>query len=273
MGFCTRCGRPADPGTQFCTGCGARISPPPPPPTPPDHKPAPPPAAPPRPPRNAPPRRGVPRWAIITGVPVVLAICGAVIALIVIRSSPASHVASGADTSAASSPSAPAPQLTTQTTTQPLTTGSPAEQVAAHDLSRMLEQSASAHSAIVAAYNDVGACGSHLTGDAQTFQQAATSRENLLSQLQALPDSSALPAQLIQDLSGAWQSSYQVDQDYAGWANDESSNGCTNGTSDSHYQAATNPNNQATTDKTAFVSLWNPIASQYGLTTYQQDGL
>src|ERR1039458_8204256 len=178
MGFCTRCGRPADPGTQFCTGCGARISPPAPPAPPPDHKPAPPPAAPPRPPRNAPPRRGVPRWAIITGVPVVLAICGAVIALIVIRSSPASHVASGADTSAASSPSAPAPQLTTQTTTQPLTTGSPAEQVAAQDLSRMLAQSASDHSAIVAAYNDVGACGSHLTGDAQTFQQAAGHRRS-----------------------------------------------------------------------------------------------
>ena len=213
----------------------------------------------------------------MTGVPLVLAICSAVVTLIVIRFSPTSHVAPSANKSAASSPSAPAQQPTNlptnQPTAQPLSTGSPAEQVAAQNLSGMLAQSASDHSAIVAAYNDVQACGSHLTGDAQTFKQAASSRENLLSQLQALPDSNALPAQLIQDLSGAWQSSYQVDQDYAGWASDESSNGCTSGTSDSHYQAATNPNKQATTDKTAFVSLWNPIASQYGMTTYQQDGL
>ncbi len=44
-------------------------------------------------------------------------------------------------------------------------------------------------------------------------------------------------------------------------------------TSDASYQAATVPDNQATADKRAFVNLWNPIASQYGLSTYQQGQL
>jgi hypothetical protein len=264
MVFCTRCGRPADPATQFCTGCGERIRPSDPPAPAPDHA-----------PRPDPPRRGVPRWAIVTGVPVVLALCGAAVALLVIHTSPGHHVTLSPGTSPAAATSATSPPSASpqQPTTQPPTTGPPAEQVAAQDLSQMLAASAADRSAINSAYNDVEACGPRLAGDAQTFQKAASSRENLLSQLQALPDGSALPTQLIQDLSGAWQSSYQVDQDYAGWADDESSNGCTNVTSDSHYQAATNLNNQATTDKTAFVNLWNPIASQYGMATYQQGGI
>jgi hypothetical protein len=41
-----------------------------------------------------------------------------------------------------------------------------------------------------------------------------------------------------------------------------------------NYQAAaTDPDNQAATDGMAFVSLWNPIATQYGLATYQWDQL
>lgn len=138
----------------------------------------------------------------------------------------------------------------------------------------MLGQSNDDRGAIVTAVNDVSSCGSNLTGDAQTFEQAASSRQNLLSQLGTLPDAAALPAQLLQDLKGAWQSSVQADQDFAQWAEDENSSGCTpNDTSNSSYQAATGPDNQATAYKRAFVSLWNPIASQYGLPDYQQDQL
>lgn len=115
-------------------------------------------------------------------------------------------------------------------------------------------------------------CGSNLSGDAATFQQAASSRQRLLGKLAQLPDGSALPAQLIQDLTGAWQSSQQADKDFAAWANDENSSGCTpNDSSDANFQAATAPDNQATADKKAFVSQWNPIAGQYGLPAYQWD--
>jgi hypothetical protein len=96
----------------------------------------------------------------------------------------------------------------------------------------------------------------------------------VLSQLGALPDANALPAQMIQDLDNAWRSSYQADQAFAGWASDENSNGCTaNDTADANYQDATGPDKQATADKQAFVAMWNPIASQYGLTTYQWNRL
>ncbi len=146
--------------------------------------------------------------------------------------------------------------------------------MAAQALSNLLAQSASDRSSIVDAVNDVNQCGSNLAHDAQVLQQAANSRQQLLSQLASLPDSSALPAQLIQDLSGAWQSSREADQDFAAWANDENNNGCTpNDASDANYQAATGPDGQATTDKTAFVNLWNPIATQYDLPTYQRDEL
>jgi hypothetical protein len=33
------------------------------------------------------------------------------------------------------------------------------------------------------------------------------------------------------------------------------------------------PDNQATIDKKAFVSAWNPVATRYGLSTYQWNQL
>ena len=156
---------------------------------------------------------------------------------------------------------------------QPATSQSPSEQVAAQNLASLLAQSATDRSSIVNAVNDVNQCGSNLSGDPQVFRQAASSRQRLLSQLASLPDSSALPADLIKDLSGAWRSSQEADQDFAAWATDES-NSCTqNDTSNASYQAATGPDNEATTDKMAFVNLWNPIATRYNLTTYQWNGL
>ena len=79
---------------------------------------------------------------------------------------------------------------------------------------------------------------------------------------------------MIQALTSAWQASAQADQDFAQWAQDEATQGCTpNDQSDRNYQAAAGPDNQATADKRAFVNLWNPIATRYGLATYQWDQL
>lgn len=207
----------------------------------------------------------------MTVAALLLAIGGLGITRFVLRSSTASEATFINSKTSASSPSASTRQ---PPSTQPSTPALPAEQVAAQSLSRLLAQSASDRTAINNAFNDVNACGSGLSQDAQAFQQAAASRERLMSQLGTLQGGSVLPAQMLQDLSGAWQASYQADQDYANWADDENSEGCTsNDTSDSYYQAATEPDNQATTDKEAFVSAWNTIAGRYGLTTYQQDQL
>jgi hypothetical protein len=150
----------------------------------------------------------------------------------------------------------------------------PTEQQAVSSLAGLLDQSTSDRSSTVDAVNDVSSCGPGLSQDQQALENSAASRQQLLSKLASLPGRSALPAQMLQDLTDAWKESAAADQDLAGWAQDESSQGCSqDAQADSHYVAATGPDNQAKADKIAFVGEWNPIASQYGLTTYQWNQL
>jgi len=152
--------------------------------------------------------------------------------------------------------------------------GLPARQQAAQALAGLLAQSGTDRAAITRAFNAVADCSSGLTQDETVFSTAAASRQTLLGKLAALPDSSALPAGMLSDLTMAWQVSDQADQDLADWTQDEISRGCsTNYKSDANYQAATGPDDQATTDKKAFVALWTPIAEQYGLPVYQYSQL
>ena len=149
-----------------------------------------------------------------------------------------------------------------------------AQERAAQALARLLAQSVTDRSSIVAAVTDVSQCGPNLHRDPQTFQAAVTSRRNLLSQLASLPGRSALPAPMLAALTMAWQNSIRADRYYVRWAQDEMSNGCTSSnTSDPNARAATGPDAQATTGKQTFVSGWNPIARHYGLPTYQWNQL
>ena len=152
-------------------------------------------------------------------------------------------------------------------------TGNSAQQAAASNLAGLLSQSVGDRNSVDNAYNDVLQCGPDLAQDAQVFQDAASSRQQLLSQLAGLPSRSALSPSMLQDLSDAWQESVQVDGDYQQWAQDQASDGCADGNTDSSYVAAEDPNTQATANKTAFTSQWNSIASQYGLMQYQQGEL
>ena len=148
------------------------------------------------------------------------------------------------------------------------------EQQAASGLAGLLAQSVTDRIAVTQAVSDVSNCGPNLEQDVTTFDQAASSRETLLSQLAVLPDRSALPSALLQALTAAWQASVQADQDFAQWATDETDGGCTtNDQSDPAFQAAAGPDGQATVDKQTFVRLWTPIAAQYGLPVYQWDQL
>ena len=80
---------------------------------------------------------------------------------------------------------------------------------------------------------------------------------------------------MLAALTSAWQNSIKADQDFAQWAQDEISGGCTSGnqSSDPHAQAAGGPDAQATTGKQTFVGQWNPIATHYGLPTYRWNQL
>ena len=161
---------------------------------------------------------------------------------------------------------------TTSATTTPTTV--PSAQTAAAALATLLAQSVSDRTSIQDAAADVANCGPDLTTDVQVFTNAADSRATLIGGLSSLPGRSALPAPMLQDLTYAWTASQEADRDFAGWASDESNQGCTdNDTTDPDFQAATQPDDQATTYKTEFVGLWNPIATQFGQPTYSWQNL
>jgi len=214
------------------------------------------------PPRSAPapaePRPNRTPWLVGAGLAVLLVGGAATAAVLVL------HHHAGSATGGTSKPS---PQPSGGST--PPSSQSPQQQ-AANSLSALLAHSVTDRISIVNAVSDVSDCGPSLDQDAQTFQNAATSRQNLLSRLADMHDRSALPSPMLQSLTSAWQASIQADRDFAQWAQDEASQGCVlNDHSDPNYQAAAGPDNQATTDKKAFVSSWNPIAAQYGLPSYQ----
>jgi hypothetical protein len=264
MDYCTACGCDISPGNGFCTACGAPVRQP-----------------------------GVPwyrRWPFVIGIMLSAAVCGVGLAALLAPQPKGNSLTLSAGQNpatsapASSAPGSPNPSGSGSGSLNPAAPGSgspgpaasgsglasapPSEQSAAQALAQLLASSVSDRSAVVNAVSDVNACGD-VSQDEQTFQQAASSRQQLIGQLSSLSGASTLPAQMLQDLTAAWQASVQADQDFAAWASDENSGGCTpDGSGDSNFHAATGPDNEATTDKMAFVSLWNPIASQYELTTY-----
>jgi hypothetical protein len=211
----------------------------------------------------------------VIGVVALLAAGGAA-AFIVLPS----HHSHAAAATLRTSPAAPRPSLSASAADTPssaavapssvaVTPSVPSAQQAAASLAGLLTQSVSDRTSTVNAVKSISACGPTLSQGPQVFGSAAAARQQLLAQLASLPGRSALSGQMLQALTGAWQASATADQDFARWAQDELSRGCTqNDQADPNFQAARAPDNQATRDKKAFVSLWNPVAAQYGLTPY-----
>jgi hypothetical protein len=195
-----------------------------------------------------------------------LAVLLGVVAVALALTSSKSSTASASHTQVTVHHSAQTTQPTTPPTSPPTTQALDQQQASA--LSGLLGQSANDRAAIVAAVADIGDCGD-LYGDETTLNDAYSSRESLLTQLQSL-DLSALPggSQLNTYLTNAWQASASSDQSYANWAADELNAGCTvNDRSDINYQNAQVSDGQSTQNKTNFAAAWNPIASSYGLPT------
>jgi hypothetical protein len=167
-----------------------------------------------------------------------------------------------------------AAQPTAKQPTRGATATAPSQRTAAAGLATLLAQTAADRSSIVSAVGAVEGCTATLGQAPQVFQTAATSRQRLLQQVAGLPGRSALPAPMLQELTGAWQASATVDQDLGRWAQDEVARGCRPGDhADANFQASGAPDVQATSDKTAFVAVWNAIAAKYGLTRYRTSQL
>ena len=143
------------------------------------------------------------------------------------------------------------------------------ERQAAAQLAGLLSQSGSDHAAVTDAVVNVEACGKNLGKDAQTFAKSAANRHTLLAKLKALPGLGSLPAAMVTDLTGAWRASAAVDTDLSKWAQHAATAGCHGGDLKyPAYVASLSDDGTATADKAAFVSLWNHLAKQDGLTTY-----
>lgn len=221
-------------------------------------------------------RRHRSRWPLVIGVIALLAAGGAATAFI---AQPFHHSQAAAN-APRTSPSAPRQSLYASATAAPssataapssatATSSSQSAQQAAASLAGLLAQSVTDRSSTVNAVNSISQCGPTLSQDPQILESAAAARQRLLSQLASFPRRSALSGQMLQALTDAWLASATADRDFAQWAQDELSRGCTqNDQADSNFQAAAAPDAQATTDKKAFANLWNPIAAQYGLTSY-----
>jgi hypothetical protein len=163
---------------------------------------------------------------------------------------------------------------TAATGTAPTTSSQDTRRQAAVRLSRLLAQSVTDRAAVTNAAEDVRGCGPSLRQDARTFTRAASSRQHLVSRLESMPGRSLLPAELLRNLTTAWQASAQVDTDLARWAADTMARGCHHKSrSNAGLRASYAPESRATAGKHAFARLWNPIARQYGLTTYQPSQL
>jgi len=167
-----------------------------------------------------------------------------------------------------------APRPTAKQPAPGASAAAPSERAAAASLATLLAQTAADRSSIVGAVGAVEDCTPALGQAPQVFQSSAASRERLLQRLATLPGRSALPAAMLQALTGAWQASAAVDTDLAKWAQDEAANGCKpHDHADANYQASNAPDVQATNDKAAFVGRWDTIAAKYGLTRYQTSQL
>jgi hypothetical protein len=214
-------------------------------------------------------RRPRSRWPWVAGAVALLAAGGAAAAVFIGRPLHQGHAVAGTSRTAAPVAGQPVPASAT-----PTPPSQSAQQRAAAALAGLLAQSATDHSSIVNAASSVSQCEPTLSQDPQVFENAAAARQRLLSQLASLPGRSALSGQMLKALTGAWQASATADRDFARWAQDELSQGCTrNDQADPSFQAAAGPDDRATTRKKAFVSLWNPMAAQYGLPSYRWNQL
>jgi hypothetical protein len=212
-------------------------------------------------------------YALVLALLVPAAIA-AVVVFFVLRPSPAARPSAGATPTSAGDQSSVHATSATPSASSASSSADISERQAATNLAGLLKQSVADRSSITAAVTDVDQCGPSLNQDPQTFQRAATSHQQLLGQLSSFAGRSALPAAMLQSLTSAWQASAAADKDLGQWAQDEVSNGCIqNDQADANFKAAVGPDDQATTAKKAFVSQWNSVAVQYGLTTYQWNQL
>ncbi|MFC4467462.1 hypothetical protein ACFPH6_23525 [Streptomyces xiangluensis] len=135
-------------------------------------------------------------------------------------------------------------------------------------LDELLDRSALQRERVATATGQIDRCES-LTAARQNLLDVAADREDLVDELNQtdlfdLPNNETLRV----DLEDAWDASAASDRNYADWAREAQDEGCPGGgpaPRTAAHRAAQSTDELATESKEAFVELWNPIASSYGL--------
>ncbi|WP_405530647.1 hypothetical protein OG592_22565 [Streptomyces avidinii] len=135
-------------------------------------------------------------------------------------------------------------------------------------LDKLLADSNDSRAAVIKAVEDIKGC-NNLDQAAADLRDAARQREELVTRLQELkldrlPDHAKLSASLTK----AWQSSADADNSYAAWADDVDDDKCKDGKAKATKNAAdgNKSSGEATKAKESAATLWNAIATKYGLT-------
>ena len=143
-------------------------------------------------------------------------------------------------------------------------------------LGSYLARSASVRSTIQSAINGVQQCSESPSSGQATLQRAIDTRQDILNALPTL-SVSGLPSgtRLVSTLTTTMQDSIAADKDYQSWMRDFASSGSPCGSDpsqNSHYAAAVNVSGAATTAKSAFVAIWDPMAPRYRQPVYSSTG-
>jgi WD40 repeat protein len=113
--------------------------------------------------------------------------------------------------------------------------------------------------------NDVGSC-VNVTSAVSQIRNIAAGRTAELAQAMSLKvDTIPNGDELRSTLISALKVSLEVDKDYLAWAKQQKSTGCAEGFNSVFYQEANTQDLQASTVKTEFISLWDPISAVFGL--------
>jgi len=218
--------------------------------------------------RRKPFRRG---WLVAAAAAAVLASVGAGVFL----AGKIGHAGSSAPAT-----TRPGQAVSASPTTSPAASSASASQppgaAAVATLGSYLSRSASVRTTIQSALDGVQNCSVSPANGEATLQRAISTRQDILNALPGL-SVSGVPngAQLVSTLATAMRYSITADKDYQSWMAHFADSGSpcgSNPNQDSSYAAGQNASAAATTAKSAFVAIWNPMAPRYGQQGYSSTG-
>jgi hypothetical protein len=184
----------------------------------------------------------------------------------------------GSKSAAKPKPATSAAVATTKTTTKPKQSSSAGGGVKAFvlDLEPLLKASAANRVKIVAAVRGVSnGCSLSPAQGASQAQAVGRSRSALLKRLNGLKAPNAQTAQVQASFRRALTASISANEHYAAWMSAiKGASPCPGSpTSNADFNAAESASKQATVAKQALTRQYNPLATQFGRTTFSPDKL